>query len=87
MFFIFVLFLLVFIAVVVWLLGDFLGFFVCLFVCLVGWLVFQHRISLCNLMSWSSNRRPSWPQTQRSACLCLLSIGMKGMGHHNQVAF
>jgi len=26
--------------------------------------------------------RPGWPQTQKFACLCLPSAGIKGMRHH-----
>jgi hypothetical protein len=33
-------------------------------------------------MSWNSLCRPGWPQTQRSACLCLPSAGIKGLCHH-----
>ena len=33
--------------------------------------VFRDRVSLC-----------SWPQTQKSACLCLPTAGIKGMCHH-----
>jgi hypothetical protein len=38
-------------------------------------LVFQDRVSLCS---------PSCPGTQKSACLCLLSAGIKGVRHHTQ---
>ena len=34
---------------------------------------FQDRNSLCH---------PGWPPTQRSACFCLSSAGIKGMCHH-----
>jgi hypothetical protein len=33
-------------------------------------------------LSWNSLCRPGWPQTQKSACLCLPSAGIKGMRHH-----
>jgi hypothetical protein len=33
-------------------------------------------------LSWNSLCRPSWPQTQQSACLWLPSAGTKGMCHH-----
>jgi hypothetical protein len=33
-------------------------------------------------MSWNSLCRPGWPQTQKSACLCLPSAGIKGVRHH-----
>jgi hypothetical protein len=31
---------------------------------------------------WNSLCRPGWPQTQKSACLCLPSAGIKGVHHH-----
>ena len=34
------------------------------------------------LHAWKSLCRPEWPQTQRSACLCLLSARIKGTYHH-----
>jgi len=44
----------------------------CLFACLfLTWL------------SWNSLCRPGWPQTQRSACLCLLNAEIKGMCYHH----
>jgi hypothetical protein len=33
-------------------------------------------------LSWNSLCRPSWPRTQKSACLYLLSAGIKGVHHH-----
>jgi hypothetical protein len=33
-------------------------------------------------LSWNSLCRPGWPRTQKSACLCLPSAGIKGMRHH-----
>jgi hypothetical protein len=33
-------------------------------------------------LSWNSLCRPGWPRTQRSACLCLPSAGIKGVRHH-----
>jgi hypothetical protein len=33
-------------------------------------------------LSWNSLCRLGWPQTQKSACLCLQSAGIKGMRHH-----
>jgi hypothetical protein len=33
-------------------------------------------------LSWNSLCRPGWPQTQKSACLCLSSAGIKGVRHH-----
>jgi hypothetical protein len=33
-------------------------------------------------LSWNSLCRPGWPWTQKSACLCLPSAGIKGVHHH-----
>jgi hypothetical protein len=33
-------------------------------------------------MSWNSLCRPGWLRTQKSACLCLPSAGIKGVRHH-----
>ena len=33
-------------------------------------------------MSWILLGRLGWPQTQKSACVCLSSAGIKGMHHH-----
>jgi hypothetical protein len=33
-------------------------------------------------LSWNSLCRPGWPRTQKFACLCLPSAGIKGVGHH-----
>jgi hypothetical protein len=51
-----------------------LGLFVCLFV-KTGFLCVALAVlnSLC---------RPSWPRTQKSACLCLPSARIKGVGHY-----
>jgi hypothetical protein len=48
---------------------SFFFFFFCLF------------LSVAQL-SWNSLCRPGWPRTQKSACLCLPSPGIKGMRHH-----
>jgi hypothetical protein len=34
------------------------------------------------VLSWNSLCRPGWPRTQKSACLCLPSAGIKGVCHH-----
>ena len=52
--------------------------FVCLFVCLF----FETGFFCEAWLSWNSVCRPGWPRTQRSACLCLPSAGIKGMRHH-----
>jgi hypothetical protein len=36
-------------------------------------------------LSWNSLCRPGWPRTQKSACLCLQSAGIKGVRHHAQL--
>ena len=36
-------------------------------------------------MSWNSLCRPGWPQTHKSACLCLPIAGIKGVCHHAQL--
>jgi hypothetical protein len=33
-------------------------------------------------LSWNSLCRPGWPRTQKSACLCLPSAGIKGVCHY-----
>jgi hypothetical protein len=33
-------------------------------------------------LSWNSLWRPGWPRTQKFACLCLPSAGIKGVHHH-----
>jgi hypothetical protein len=40
------------------------------------------RVSLCSPGWPGTHSRPSWPPTQKSACLCLPSAGIKGMRHH-----
>ena len=42
----------------------------------------RQGFSVCPRLSWNSLCRPGWPQTQRSACLCLLNTGIKGVHHH-----
>jgi hypothetical protein len=37
-------------------------------------------------LSWNSLCRPGWPRTQKSACLCLPSAGIKGVHHHRPAA-
>jgi hypothetical protein len=55
-------------------------FFVCLFVCLF----FQDRVSPYS-PGWPGTHfvnQAGWPRTQKSACLCLPSCGIKGVCHH-----
>jgi hypothetical protein len=44
----------------------------------------RDRVSLCSQpwLSWNALCRPGWPRTQKSACLCLPSAGIKGVRHH-----
>ena len=53
--------------------------FVCLFLVLVCFSFFEKGF-LC--VSWNSLCRPAWPPTQKFACLCLLSAGIKSVCHH-----
>jgi hypothetical protein len=39
-------------------------------------------LSLCSPGCPGTHSRPGWPQTQKSACLCLPSAGIKGVCHH-----
>jgi hypothetical protein len=57
---------------------QFIYLFVCLFVCLFS----RQGFSVQPWLSWNSLGRPGWPQTQKSACLCLPSAGIKGVRHH-----
>jgi hypothetical protein len=36
-------------------------------------------------LSWNSLCRPGWPPTQKFACLCLPSAGIKGVCHHTRL--
>jgi hypothetical protein len=36
----------------------------------------------CRVSLYSSGCRPGWPRTQKSACLCLPSAGIKGVRHY-----
>ena len=58
-----------------------------IFIYLFGWLVgfgfSRQGFSVLELLLC----RPSWPQTQKSACLCLPSDGIKGMHHHHPALF
>jgi hypothetical protein len=55
--------------------------FVCLFV-FVFVFVFETGFLCIALAVWNSLCRPGWPLTQKSACLCLLSAGIKGVRHY-----
>ena len=43
---------------------------------------FQDRCSPGPWAAWNLLCRRGWPGTQRSACLCLLSAGIKAVRHH-----
>jgi hypothetical protein len=59
--------------------------------CLLGFelTTFRRAVSVLNhwafsvypWLSWNSLCRSGWPPTHKSACLCLLSVGIKGMCH------
>jgi hypothetical protein len=38
-------------------------------------------------LSWKSLCRPGWPRTQKSACLCPPSAGIKSVHHHSQLSY
>ena len=42
----------------------------------------RQGFSVLPWLSWNSLCRPGWPRTQKSACLCLPSAGIKGVRHH-----
>jgi hypothetical protein len=54
-----------------------------------GGLVFSRRqgFSVQSWLSWNSLCRPGWPQTLKSACLCLPSAGIEGVRHHTRLLF
>jgi hypothetical protein len=45
----------------------------------------RQGFSVKSWLSWNSLCRPGWPRTQKSACPCLPSAGIKGMCHHAQL--
>jgi hypothetical protein len=47
-------------------------------------LLFETGFLCIARLSWSSLCRLCWPRTQKSACLCLSSAGIKGVHHHAQ---
>jgi hypothetical protein len=55
--------------------------FVCLFVCLF----FETGFLCIALAVLELTFRPGWPRTQKSACLCLPSAGIKGVRHHSRL--
>jgi hypothetical protein len=54
---------------------------VCLFVCL-----FRDGVSLCSSCCPGTMKIRLASNSQRSACLCLLSAGIKGVHHHCQIS-
>jgi hypothetical protein len=52
-------------------------FFVCLFVCFC--------FSRQGFSVWNSLCRSGWLRTQKSAYLCLLNAGIKGVCHHTRL--
>ena len=66
-------------------------YFACLFFLFFVFVCFfcfsRQCFSVQPWLSWNSLCRPSWPPTQKSACFCLLSAGIKGVCHHTQLFF
>ena len=59
-----------------------------LFVCLFCLFAFGDRVSLYSPGCPGTQLcRPGWPRTQKSACLCLPSAGIKGVRHHAWLIF
>jgi hypothetical protein len=56
---------------------SFLGCFV-----LFCFVFLRQGFSVYPWLSWNSLCRPGWPRTQKSACLCLPSAGIKGVCYH-----
>jgi hypothetical protein len=54
-------------------------FFCC---CFILFCFSRQGFSVYPWLSWNSLCRPGCPQTQKSACLCLPSAGIKGLHHH-----
>jgi hypothetical protein len=58
--------------------------------CLFGWLVFgfvffQTGFLCIALAIQELTLQTGWPRTQKSACLCLSSAGIKGVSHHTRL--
>jgi hypothetical protein len=66
------------------LLSQVVCLFVCLFFVFVLFCFFEAGFLCVALAVLNSLCRPGWPRTQKSACLCLPSAGIKGVGHHAQ---
>jgi hypothetical protein len=47
--------------------------------------ILRQSFSVQPWLSWNSLCRPGWPRTQKFACLCLPSAGIKGVRHHHQL--
>jgi hypothetical protein len=63
-----------------WLWGIFL--FVCFCFCFC---FLRQGFSVYPWLPLNSLCRPGWPRTQKSACLCLPSAGIKGVHHHTRL--
>ena len=50
------------------------------------WFSLRQSLSVYLWLSWNSLCNPGWSQTQRSACLYLLSAGIKGVHHYHHPA-
>jgi hypothetical protein len=53
-----------------------------LFLFFVLFFFLRQGFSVQPWLSWNSLCRPGWPRTQKSACSCLPSAGVKGVRHH-----
>jgi hypothetical protein len=59
-----------------------IGYYISLYIYLFIFGFSRQGFSVEPWLSWNSLCRPGWPQTQKSACLCLPSAGIKGVCHH-----
>ena len=48
---------------------------------------FRSSLKYFSFFSWNSLCRPGWPRTQKSACLCFPSAGIKGVCHHARLKY
>jgi hypothetical protein len=67
-------------SIFVWL-ADHSDFKAC-FNLLLLLIILRQGFSVQPWLSWNPLCRSGWPRTQKSACLCLPSAGIKGMCHH-----
>jgi hypothetical protein len=70
-----------------WISSKLLIFIYLLFIYLFVVVFSRQGFSVQSWLSWNSLCRPGWPQTQKSACLCLPSARIKGVRHHRLANF